>query len=96
MSVSDQETMPAQIAISVQKRLFKKAVSRNLLKRRIREAYRKQKSDIYVFLKEIDMQIVFMLIYTASDILDYNEIEGKIIVMLQRLKDELARSIEGV
>ena len=35
--------LPARILVSVPKRYFKRAVKRNLLKRRIREAYRVQK-----------------------------------------------------
>ena len=35
--------LPARILVSVPKRYFKRAVKRNLLKRRIREAYRLQK-----------------------------------------------------
>ena len=35
---------PARILVSVPKRSFKRAVKRNLLKRRIRESYRLQKS----------------------------------------------------
>ena len=38
---------PAQIAFSVPKRNFKKAVDRNRMKRLMRESYRKNKSDIY-------------------------------------------------
>ena len=38
---------PAQIVIAVPKRNFKKAVDRNKIKRRIREAYRKNKYLLY-------------------------------------------------
>ena len=91
MTVAEPIPQPAQMAISVQKRLFKKAVQRNLLKRRIREAYRKNKSELYLKLESSNTNIVFMLIYTGSSILSYQEIEKKIIVVLGRLKEELAK-----
>ena len=37
------EEGPGQIVVSVSKKFFKRAVKRNLLKRRMREAYRTQK-----------------------------------------------------
>ena len=41
---------PAQVAFSVPKKVFKSAVTRNLIKRRTREAYRKNKAILYDFL----------------------------------------------
>lgn len=93
MPISDKLPLPAQLGISVQKRMFKKAVHRNLIKRRIREAYRKNKSEIYIKLEEHDMRIVFMLIYTATSIMSSKEIEDKIIVILGRLREVLERSV---
>jgi ribonuclease P protein component len=54
---------PAQIAISVPKKSFRLAVTRNLIKRRIREAYRKKKQILYNFLSEEKIQITFVLIW---------------------------------
>jgi ribonuclease P protein component len=74
---------PVQIVISVPKRNFKKAVDRNLLKRRIREAYRRNKDIIY---SSISGQTFYlMLIYTGKEIIEYKEAEEKIIKLLQRL-----------
>ena len=84
----------AQIAISVQKRIFKKAVDRNLLKRRIREGYRKNKFCLYNGLKQNKTHIVLMLIYSSSDILSASEIEERIIISLNRLKEELYRTVK--
>ena len=83
----------SQVAISVKKKQFKKAVHRNLLKRRIREAYRNNKQPLYVYLQERDIHIAFILIYTSSDILTSKEIGDKIIVILDRLRKELALAV---
>ncbi|MBN2172822.1 MAG: ribonuclease P protein component [Bacteroidales bacterium] len=79
---------PAQVLISVSRRQFKKAVDRNLIKRRIREAYRKNKVSFYHFLDEQNTGIVFALVYSSAVAADYKEIEKKIIFVLQRLQSE--------
>jgi len=66
---------PAQVAITVPKRNFRKAVHRNLLKRRIREAFRKQKELLYAPLSARGVTIIFMIQYTGKEMLEYNPIE---------------------
>lgn len=78
-------SFPVQLGISVPKRSFAKAVDRNKLKRRIREAYRKNKSLIYEVVKQKDRTIALMIIYTAKDMLSYQEIEKKMVVSLQKM-----------
>lgn len=90
LPVEEPGSQPAQVAISVQKRLFRKAVQRNLIKRRIKEAYRRNKAELYFELESEGHRVVFFLIYTASTILSYKEIEQKIIIALSRLKEEIA------
>ena len=80
----------SQLGISVKKRQFKKAVDRNLLKRRIREAFRSNKHELYAYLESKDILIAFMLIYTSADIMSSQEIEDNILVVLNRFKEELA------
>ena len=74
---------PAQILLSVPKKSFKKAVHRNLLKRRIREAYRLNKQLIYSFLSANNIQLCFVLIYLDKEILEYNVIFQKINSLLE-------------
>ncbi len=55
--------------VSVPKKLFKRAVKRNLLKRRIRECYRKQKHNLTI---ENGLDVLFM--YSTKEILSYEQI----------------------
>jgi len=76
---------PAQVAFSVPKKSFRLAVTRNLIKRRIREAYRKNKYLLYNFLTSENIQITFILIYRHYMVHDYDTIEksvGEVIVKL--------------
>ncbi len=69
-----------RILISVPKKLFKRAVKRNLLKRRIRESYRKQKHLLTV---EGGLDVLFM--YSTKDILSYQEIYSTIGQIIERI-----------
>jgi len=74
---------PVKTVISIPKRLFKRAVDRNRLKRLTREAYRKNKHLLYDDLG--NKKILLMFIFTSKTIIEYKEMEEKIISILQRL-----------
>lgn len=71
------------------KRKFKKAVDRNLIRRRIKEVYRVQKHILYDHLDQAEVKLIFMLMYTHDEIMDFNELEGKISKLLVRFKQEV-------
>lgn len=69
------ESFPVQAAFTVSKRNFKRAVKRNLLKRRMREAYRLNKTSLYDELAAKNIQIAIMFVYVGKDIIEYPAIE---------------------
>lgn len=81
------EKNKVQAAFTVGKRIFKRAVKRNLIKRRMREAYRLNKQKFYDELGEKQLAVFF--IYTAKTISDYKQIETAIIKGLKKLSTEV-------
>jgi len=69
---------PAQMAISVTKKSFKRAVDRNRIKRLVREAWRLNKNSLYDLLKGKDRQIIIMLVYTGKEIPDFHDVNNQI------------------
>jgi len=80
----------AQIIIGVSKKLIKNAVCRNKIKRRIKEAYRLNKHTLYNTLEINNKQCVIAFLYTTKQINDFNLIQNKILLILQRLQKELS------
>ncbi|WP_411273698.1 ribonuclease P protein component [Daejeonella sp.] len=79
--------MPLQVLISVPKKKFKRAVDRNLLKRRIREIYRLQKSELlYPFLTEHSVTMILGINYIGNEIGEYSFMEKKFIAAILKLK----------
>ena len=92
---SDADLSQIEFALSVPKKAFKRAVDRNILRRRIREAYRLNKIELYKFLKNntlySEKRFAFMVLYTAKEELPYSEIEKGIKKMMRKFKEELNR-----
>lgn len=79
-----------QMGVSVGKRHFKRAVDRNLLKRRIREAYRKQKHELKETLTALGISMDIFFVYSNARISDYAEIETAMTNGLSLLKDKIS------
>lgn len=66
---------PISVGFAVPKRKFKHAVMRNLLKRRLREAYRAQRGPLQDLLQASNQQVLIMLIYQSNQELPFQQID---------------------
>ena len=75
------------------KRRFKRAVDRNLLKRRIREVYRVHKRELLYEFPDCNNQVhlLFSIQYIGKEIHDFSFIEPKLKETLLKLQGEYAK-----
>lgn len=71
-----------RVMVSVPKRLFKRAVKRNLMKRRLREAYRTRKDLLPPSGTDI------LLLYNTNEILDSDAVAFQVGTILGKINDE--------
>jgi ribonuclease P protein component len=79
------EEIPLRFGVAVSKRISKKAVVRNHIKRSTREAYRTSKSEFMEELTSNKKQFDFFLVYTGKPSTHTDELREKIILILKRL-----------
>ena len=83
--IKPKEDYDVKVGVSVAKKKFKHAVDRNLLKRRIKEAYRLNK----LLVKQANVSVDALFIYTSSKIKDYDVINQSMKELLQKLDTKI-------
>ncbi|MGL5682116.1 MAG: ribonuclease P protein component [Marinifilaceae bacterium] len=79
---------PAQLAISVGKKRFKRAVKRNAVKRMVREVYRMRKHKLYNAIGE-ERNMQMLLIYLDSQLPDYDKLGYAMDKLIEKIAKRL-------
>lgn len=77
--------MPVKVLITVPKRHFRKAVERNLIRRRIREAWRKNKEPLITVMRESGRYAEIALVWTGSTIREWEHVENSVKEVIRRV-----------
>ena len=89
----DDESHPAtvRVLVSVSKKRFHHAVSRNRVKRLVREAWRRNKAPLYEICEKDNISLDVALVYTATVIHSYEEMLKK----TQKAVQEILKKYES-
>ncbi len=78
-----------QVAFAVPKRIFKRAVDRNKLKRRMRESYRLNKKILEHVLDNEKTKLAILFVYTSKTAESYAKIETAVVNSLNKILKKL-------
>ena len=89
LPVEEEQQKGVSILISVPKKRFHDAVDRNRVKRQIREAYRKNKHDLAEQVAQSGKGLLVALIYVSAEIETTEQIEKRMIRLLDKISAAL-------
>ncbi len=82
-----------QVVFAVSKKRYRRAVDRNLIKRRMRETYRLHKQELlYAPLQEQNQQLIFSINYIGKEITDFKFMDKKMIKLLLQTCEQVNAS----
>ena len=91
LKTSETALYPVCFAVSVPKRRFKRAVKRNLLKRRTREVFRTNKQILNEVIPD-GCHVQLMVIYASDQLLPFVELNESMKKILQRVAQKSSKS----
>jgi len=91
--ISTNAAAELKAGITVPKKKVKLATKRNLVKRRIKEVYRKNNSILKELVHNNELTCHLMLYYQSNEILLYKDLSPKILLLLQRLQKHIEAKV---
>lgn len=85
----NQDEVAVKSIIVVPKKKIRLAVKRNIIRRRMKEAYRLHKIELENMLKNRGLHLSIAIIYQKGKILPYKTLEEEIKLILERLSKEI-------
>ena len=92
-SATGAECGNVRIFVSAPKKYFHHAVDRNLMKRRMREAIRKNLSELRKYCAESNICLDIAFVMQTNIIRDYSDVERIIVISLQKIFNEVYEKI---
>lgn len=85
--IEENQTSPElKAGFTVSKKKIKLAVNRNLVKRRMKEAYRNNKTNLQTVVEQQNISVNLMFVFVNNHPSNYQETASKIILLLHRLQ----------
>jgi ribonuclease P protein component len=84
-----------KMGVTVGSKHFKKAVQRNLLKRRIRESYRLQRTELWKYLSNSPLKLSLFFVYTEQTEVGYDKISSSMKILLDKCLEVAIQKVES-